>query len=213
MVRETAITKVILSLTEAEDRLGINRTDDENFFPEWTDDLPTLSDREKESLDLVRRRFLYHRQDGSLAEGTVKLLIGAPLLEIAGFYDSPYKIQGEPSVELVLDEDNQEEILRGRIDVLVVQGQFWIVILESKRTTISALTALPQALAYMAAAPISEKPVFAMLTNGDDLVFVKLAKQNRNEYDVSAPFSPFPTRNQLYTVLKILKRIGTQIAS
>jgi hypothetical protein len=47
------------------------------------------------------------------------LLLVSPLLALAGFYDPPFRIKAESSVELVLDDD--EEILRGRIDVLVLQ--------------------------------------------------------------------------------------------
>lgn len=49
--------------------------------------------------------------------------------------------------------DDGEEILRGRIDVLVLQNQLWVMVLESKKTTLSVWAAVPQALAYMMANP------------------------------------------------------------
>ena len=209
MSKQSAITQSFNSLSEVESRFNLRRTSDERFFTEWWENLPELSDIERESLDLIQRRYLYHRSDGELTEGTVTLLMGSPLLEKAGFYDYPFKMRGEASVEIRLDgEENEGEILRGRIDVLVLQNRLWITLLESKRTAISAMTALPQVLSYMMASPNTDKPLFAIITNGDNIIFVKLLKSDLSQYDISDIFSPFPLRNQLYDVLKILKNIG-----
>ncbi|BDI15382.1 hypothetical protein ANSO36C_11840 [Nostoc cf. commune SO-36] len=119
-------------------------------------------------MDVVRRRYLYHRAGGDLLKGTVILLLVSPILALSGFYDPPFKIKAESSVELTLDDG--EEILRGRIDVLVLQDQLWVMVLESKKTTLSVWSAVPQALAYMMANPNPSKAVFGMVTNGDDLL-------------------------------------------
>jgi len=140
----------------------------------------------------------------------VTLLIGSPLLERAGFYDYPFKMRGEASVEIVLDDDDVET-LRKRIDVLVLQNRFWVTLLESKRTTISVMSALPQTLTYMMANPPPDQPAFGMMTNGDGIIFLTLSQQGTPQYDISMVFSPAPLRNELYTVLQILKRIGQSI--
>nr|WP_275994546.1 type I restriction endonuclease subunit R [Argonema antarcticum] len=200
-------------MADAETRFQLRRTEDERLFTEWYENLPEISDPEKTDLDLIRRRYIYHLADGSLTEGTVTLLMGSPLLEKAGFYDPPFKMRGEASVEIVLDEDDEDaEIRRGRIDVLVVQNRFWVTLLESKRTTISAMSALPQTLAYMMANPHPDKPVFGMVTNGNEIIFVKLSGQGMPQYDVSDIFSPVPLRNRLYDVMRILKGIGQAIS-
>ncbi|MDB9514986.1 type I restriction endonuclease subunit R [Kamptonema animale CS-326] len=212
MVQKTAITDVIKTFADVESRFNLRRTEDERFFTEWYESLPEITDAEKESLELIRRRYLYHLAGGSLTEGTVTLLMGSPLLEKAGFYDSPFKMRGEASVEIVLDEDEDEaENLRGRIDVLVVQNRFWVTLLESKRTTISVMSAVPQTLAYMMANPNQDRPGFGMVTNGNEIIFVKLSQQDIIQYDVSDIFSPVPLRNRLYDVLRILKHIGQVI--
>ncbi len=208
MVQKTAISDIFKSLAEVESRFHLRRTKDEQFFPEWYDNLPQITDEEKASLDVIRRRYLYPLADGNLTEGTVTLLIGSPILEKAGFYDYPYKMRGEASIEIVFDLDEEEETLKGRIDILVLQNQFWVILLESKRTTISVMSALPQTLAYMMANPQPNKSTFGMMTNGDGIVYVKLTQQDTPQYDVSRIFSPAPLRNELYTVLEILKRIG-----
>ncbi|MEH2450637.1 MAG: hypothetical protein V7K20_04710 [Nostoc sp.] len=61
----------------------------------------------------------------------MKLLVVSPLLAIAGFYDPPFKIAAESTVELVLNDG--EEVLRGRIDVLVLQNQSWVMVLNLKK--------------------------------------------------------------------------------
>ncbi|MCY7272237.1 MAG: type I restriction endonuclease subunit R, partial [Phormidesmis sp. CAN_BIN44] len=183
-----------------------------DFFPEWCENLPPLTDAERASLDLIRRRFIYHRQDGDLTEGTVTLLMGSPLLEMTGFYDHPFKMRGEASIELVLDQDDEEvEPLRGRIDILTVQNRFWVVILESKRTTISATTALPQTLAYMMANPHPQQPIFGMVTNGDDIFFVKLVQTGIPQYAISRTFSPFASSRELYNAAQVLKNVSRMI--
>lgn len=213
MAQKIAITEAITSIAEAESRFNLRRTEDEQFFLEWCEDLPPLTEAEKSYLDLVRHRYLYHRADGSLTEGTVTLLVGSPLLERAGFYDHPFKMRAEASVEIVVDEDDEDvETLRGRTDALVLQNRLWVVVLESKRTTISVATALPQTLAYMMTNPYPDKPVFGMVTNGDEIFFVKLIQQGTPEYDISRVFALFPLRNELYNVLQILKRMGQVIS-
>ncbi len=109
-------------------------------------------------------------------------------------------------IEIAFDAD--EEILKGRIDIFVLQNQFWVILLESKITTISVMSALPQTLAYMMANPQPHKPIFGMMTNGDGIIFVKPTQENTLQYDISRVFSPAPLWNELHTVLQILKRIG-----
>lgn len=52
-----------------------------------------------------------------------------------------------------------------------------------------------------------------MITNGDGIIFVKLSQQETPQYDVSRLFSPIPLRNELYDVLKVLKKIAQIISN
>jgi hypothetical protein len=203
MTQTTAITDAITNLADAENRFGFIRIEDERFFPEWCAELPEISDGDKAGLDVLRRRYLYHRAGGNLLEGTVMLLLVSPLLALAGFYDPPFRIKAESSVDLVLDDD--EEILRGRIDVLVLQDRLWVMVLESKKTTLSVWSAVPQALAYLMANPNPNLPVFGMVTNGDDILFIKVVQAGTPQYDLSRVFAPFTNARELYSVLQILK--------
>ncbi|MBW4600876.1 MAG: hypothetical protein KME29_15075 [Calothrix sp. FI2-JRJ7] len=82
MVQVLAITDYIDSLAEAEIRFGLFRNDEPSFFTEWSSDLPELTESEKERLDLIKQRYLYHRQYGHLLEGVVNFIVIAPLLEL-----------------------------------------------------------------------------------------------------------------------------------
>lgn len=211
MTQTTAITDAITTLSDAENRFGFVRVEDEQFFPEWCEELPALTEIDKENLDVLRRRYIYHRTDGSLLEGTVMLLLVSPLLALAGFYDPPFRIKAEESVDVVVDDG--EEILRGRIDVLVLQDRFWVMVLESKKTTLSVWSAVPQALAYLMANPNPNLPVFGMVTNGDDILFIKVVQGDTPQYNLSRVFAPFTSAKELYIVLQVLKKFGQLVTS
>lgn len=212
MTQVTAITQAITSLREAETRFGLVRIESEEFFPEWSSELPQIPEAEKASIDVVRRRYLYHRGEGDLLEGTVMLLVLSPLLALSGFYDPPFRIKAESSVDLVLDDG--EEVLRGRIDVLILQNQLWVMVVESKKTTLSVWSALPQALAYLMANPLPDKPVFGMVTNGDDVLFIKVKREaGTPQYDLSRVFALFTSNRELYNIWQILKAIGQVISN
>lgn len=200
-----AITEAITTLAEAEQRFNLSRTEDETFFSEWQTHLPDLSMPEQTALDQIRQRYLYQRSAGQLLEGTVTLLLASPLLTLAGFYDPPFRVRAEASVQLTLDDG--EEVLQGRIDVLVLLDQFWVVVLESKKTALSVWAALPQTLAYLMTNPQPEQPSFGMVTNGDDILFVKLVQRQRH-YALSRIFAPFTSSQELSSALRILKRMG-----
>lgn len=208
MVKTIPIADNITSLDQLEDKFHLAEADDDQFFTEWFEGLPELTDSEKAALDQVKRRYHYHRKDGPLAEGAVQLVV-AKLLELAGFYDPPFKINSEVSIQIAIEDT--EEIYRGRIDVLVVQDEFWVQVIESKRTTVAFSVAIPQALTYMMTNPHTDKPTFGMVTNGETFIFIKLVQGEPPQYALSDDFSLYRRRNELYEVLRVLKRIGQLI--
>jgi len=209
MTQISAISEAITTFRQVEEKLGLSLSSDSNFFQEWDEALPELTAESQSRLDAVRKNYLYQISDGALLEETIKLVILSPLLELAGFYSTPYKFRAEVPVEIEALGDN-DEILRGRIDGLVLLGQLWVVVIESKRTTFDLEMALPQTLAYMATSPTSERPLYGMVANGSSYLFVK---KLGDRYGVSDLFSTRPqSQNNLYAVLKILKHLGGLIA-
>lgn len=196
--------EAITTIAEAENKFGLSRSESADFFPEWHHQLSEINAGDRSSLETLWRRYLYHRSGGNLLESTVMLLLVSPLLTIAGLYDPPFRIKAEESVQINIADS--EETLQGRIDVLVLREYLWIVVLESKKTMLSVWSALPQTLAYLMASPNRDRPSFGMLTNGDDIVFVKLEAQ---KYAVSKVFSPLVAQDELEVACQVLRKIST----
>jgi hypothetical protein len=209
MVSSVGITDTIKSLSDLQIRCNLRQAESDRFFSEWMEDLPELNQQEQAGITRIKQRYDYHRVDSLLLEGTINLLVVSPLLELAGFLDPPYRIRSPYGVALELEDP--DEIIRGFIDTLTVQDRLWILVVESKRTSIPVLAALPQLLAYMLTNSKSDKPVFGMATNGDEFVFLKLTFTDTPQYDVSRMFSLFPRRHELAEVLQIMKRLGQAV--
>ncbi|MFN6515547.1 MAG: restriction endonuclease subunit R, partial [Nostoc sp. CreGUA01] len=119
-----------IGLAYLEERFNLQLAEDEAFFTEWLENLPEITDLEKQDLDKVKLHFLRLVRRPPLSEETVKLVVLSPLLNLAGFYDEPFYIRGEQSIEI--SAEDKGEVIRGRIDILVIQEQLWILVIESK---------------------------------------------------------------------------------
>ncbi|MCC5653753.1 restriction endonuclease subunit R [Nostoc sp. XA013] len=199
-----------VSHADLEARFGLQQTESEDFFTEWFDTLPEITDLEKQDLDKIKLHFLRLVKRPPLSEETVKLVVLSPLLNLAGFYDEPFYMRGEESIEISAEDEG--EIIRGRIDVLVIQEQFWLLVIESKRSSFSLLEAVPQALVYMLANPNQDKPTFGLVTNGSHFIFIKLTKQNIPKYALSDEFTLLRRKNELYQVLSVLKNLSQSLS-
>nr|WP_042491145.1 hypothetical protein [Anabaena sp. PCC 7108] len=204
------VTETITTIDETEKRFGLNRSESQDFFTEWHDQLPEINPNDRTNLEILGQRYIYHRSGGHLLESTVMLLLVSPLLTVAGLYDPPFRIKAEESVQITVADS--EETLQGRIDVLVLRDasgersyRFWIIVLESKKTMLSVWSALPQTLAYLMASPNVDVPNLGMLTNGDDIVFVKLENQH---YAISRVFAPLSTQSELESACRVLRKIA-----
>lgn len=199
------ISKTILSVADVEDKFQLFPCTAPTFFREWQDNLPELNEIEKAALDRLLVRFAAHRRRGILAEGAVDKLMISPLLDLVRFYEPEYEVRTEESVEFALESD--EEVLRGRIDTLIVRDCFWILVIEVKRTIMASL-AMPQALSYMCNLQHGI-PSFGMITNGDEFIFLKAIAQPTPLYSASRSYSIFfPTGSQdLVEVFRVLKKI------
>jgi hypothetical protein len=206
MMQTYPISKTITTLAVLKQKFNLSATDSDQFFNEWQQDLPDLTTQEKETLEQIKRRFERHKERSPLAEGVINQLLISPLLTLAGLYDEPFYVTTEASVELEIEEE--EEILRGRIDTLIIAPQLWVLIIESK-STIAFPVALPQIMTYMMANPNPQIPVYGLIGNGDEFMFIKILTSGVPQYDFSNIFSLLlPRRNQLEDILQILKPIA-----
>lgn len=199
-----------ITLEQLIEQFGLTITRDEQFFTEWLDNRPELTDREKQQLDRVKRNYLSLVERHALSENLVKMVVVEHLLDLADFYIPPFDIKDEKSVELsVLDRDR---VIRGRLDFLVFKEQLWFAVIEAKNAAIALRAAIPQTLAYMLNNPQPERPIFGLLTNGDNSAFIKLRQGDNPQYALSEQFSLWRRENELYKVLSILKKLGELIS-
>ncbi len=195
-----------ITLRELITLYGLQLVEDDQFFREWQDNLPELTDPEKQLLDQIKTGYINLRNYPPLLENTVNIAVLSPLLFIGKFYLPPFHIKLEKSVEIATEDAGR--IIKGRIDFLLLNEQFWVTVIESKQVAYSVEAGLDQILAYMLATPHPEKPVFGMITSGGSFMFLKLVKGETPQYSTSDIFDIRNRGNELYSVLSILKRLS-----
>jgi predicted type IV restriction endonuclease len=175
----------------------------ENYL-EWLENLSELEESEIKQLDRIKSNFAYLSKQPMLEE-IVKMVVVSPLLDIAGFYQSPFHTSAEKSVRLSIPD--KEIVVKGKIDIFVIQEQLWVLVIETKRSRFSLEPAIPQALAYMVANP-QDRHCYGLVTNGSNFIFIKLDK---GVYSFSEEFTIMRRENELYKVLQILKSIAKEL--
>ncbi len=193
-----------LTLYDLEQSFDLTLCDRADFFPEWKIDRLVISKSEKEQLDRIKTNYL-HLSKRLMLEEMVKMVVLSPLLDIAGFYQPPFYSVSEKSVKVSVKDENLT--IRGKIDVLVLQDRFWVLVIESKQAGVSLQKGIAQALAYMLANPNRENDVYGMVTNGSNFIFLKLAWRDTPIYGISDEYTLMRHENDLYEILQILKTI------
>jgi len=136
-----------LTIAEIQQYFGLQQTTESNFFPEWQENLPTVTETEKQILNRVKSNYFNLANSGSFSEEAVKMVVLSFLLDLAGFYQAQFSIKTETSIEIQAEDAGV--IVRGKIDVLVIHKQLWVLVIESKSTKFDVMEALPQALVYL----------------------------------------------------------------
>lgn len=203
-----AIAVRTVKLYDLKSKFGLERTEDDSFFSEWLENLPELTETERQSLDHTKRNYIY-LLEYPVMETIVKRVVLSPLLDLAGFYAPPFRVDGETSVKVSATDEG--EVIQGSLDVLVIQERIWVTVIEAKNSEFSLTKAIPQALAYMLAQPNAEKPTFGIVLNGSEFLFIKMLYNDAPQYALSNTFSLLNRGNDLYSVLQILKRLGELI--
>ena len=196
-----------INLRDIKAHFHLQRNDQADFFAEWHTDLPPLTETEIVALQEIKRDYL-HLSEYTLLEPIVKMVILSPLLRLAGFYRPPFYLAAEQSVEVV--SQDEETVVRGRLDALVFTPQFWVLVIEAKRTQFSLEVGIPQALSYMLNNPTSEFPVFGLVTNGREFQFLKVVAGEFPQYAMSDLFSLY-RGDDLNIVLQILKGLANRV--
>ncbi|MEM9009112.1 MAG: restriction endonuclease subunit R [Cyanobacteria bacterium P01_F01_bin.86] len=195
-----------VSIADLEDRFNLSEASEADFFPEWSTDREALTELEMQYLDRVKSHFKRLLKNPPLLENSVKMVVLSPLLDLAGFYDEPFHIRSEVGIEIAAEA--ADEMIRGRIDVLVLKDRLWILVLEAKRSDFDVSVATGHALTYMLSNPDSRQPTFAMISNGQSFLFLKLTPMPTCRYANSRLFSLLNPGNDLYGVLQGMRSIG-----
>lgn len=194
-----------VSLADLRDRFGLSRSVDPEFFGAELGEALEVMAVERAMLDRVQQNYLSQIEVQSLNEETVKMVV-SPLLDLAGFYRSPFQIDSEVSVEIA-ETDDAGVALTGRIDTLIVRDRLWVVVVESKRSRFSVQAAIPQALAYLLGRPgAGGRSGYGLLTNGGEFLLVRVGGEVPM-YGFSETFSLLNRGNDLGRVLGVLKQI------
>jgi hypothetical protein len=201
-----------ITLYDLEQRFRLSRVQAADFFAEWQTDLLPLSEAEKQRLDRVQLS-VANLERRSLLENTVKLAVLAPLLDLAGLFLPPFFVSTEESVNIEATENSTDEslVIQGRIDILVLKEVLWLLVIESKRAEFSPKIGIPQALSYMLAAPHKESPVYGLVTNGTDFIFLKLMFGEVPRYARSRQYI-LGQDQDLEQVLQVLKHLAAIIS-
>ncbi len=197
-----------ITLEKLREKFSLELVENDNFFPEWQYELPEISATEKQRLDRVKASYSNLLEDPPILENTVKMVVLSPLLDLANFYLSPFRIKSEKSIKISLEDEGV--IIKGKIDVLVVCEQIWLMAIESKQAAFSLEAGRSQLLTYMLANPNSNQPTYGLILNGNSFRFFKLVKAETSQYAVSRIFDIFNPGNDLYYVLSILKRLAQE---
>ncbi|MGF1515010.1 MAG: hypothetical protein ACFB5Z_15120 [Elainellaceae cyanobacterium] len=90
-----------LSLRDLKRSFGLVRERNDPFFEHWLSDAKGLSAFEQQALDRLRQNYTNIIETNPLEE-VVKLVVVAPLLDLASFYQPPFSIRAEAPILLSL---------------------------------------------------------------------------------------------------------------
>jgi hypothetical protein len=78
-----------VTMVELVERFNLRETEDLQFFLEWQEGLPELTDGERQGMDEVKADYR-HLLRYPILKPVVKMVILSPLLRLAGFYRPPF---------------------------------------------------------------------------------------------------------------------------
>jgi len=194
-----------ITLRDLIDKFHLRYVDDASFFPGWQVDLPTITADEQGILDKVKASYLNLITDPPVLEKPVQLVMVLPLLLLADFCLPPYQIKTEKTIEVV--EENEGVLITGALGILVLKDKLWLLVIESKRAALSIESGLAQLLSYLLGRPDLTQPGYGLITNGESFAFVKLMMRDVPAYLISRYFAVRNPGNDLYDVLRILKKM------
>ncbi|BDA68935.1 hypothetical protein CAL7716_031010 [Calothrix sp. PCC 7716] len=178
--------------------------------------LESITEFEQQELEEIRTLFRSYYAAGKISEGQIRFLFLAPLLKLAGFYTPSIKILLEEKIADILIED-KDRLIKGRMDILALNKEigetevtpFWVLVIETKNSSINALDGLPQLLTYAYDSVKEQSSVWGLTTNGMDYQFVYIQQANPPVYQL-LPKLDITRPNSSVELLQVLKAICKQ---
>ena len=175
--------------------------------------LEPLTELEHQEVLKIREVFRSYHNAGKVSEGQIRLLPIAQLLWFSGFYQPHIKITLEEGIAQIYVED-EDTIIKGRMDILAVSRvqnrvtitPFWILLIETKNRTISALEGLPQLLTYAYKSLDEQAAVWGVTTNGMNYQFLYIQRGEHPTYQLLPELSLIRPE-QTIQLLQVLKAI------
>jgi hypothetical protein len=200
-----------LTLTDLRKTFGLRLNPTDPFFDQWLTDAGALSDRDIQALDHIAKTYSYLSQEDSPLEEINKLVVLSPLLDLAGFYQAPFLPKTETSTTLEIPEDLDHSTIQGKIDVLIMQDEFWVLVIESKPAKLDVTAGIPQALTYLLSSPVNHKP-YGMVTNGREAMFLNLDRtQSVPHYSKSIAYRLLDSAQERQQILQGLRYIAQEL--
>ncbi len=149
----TTINAKNLTLAEVHRLLKIEKLPN-GFFSSLLS-LEPLTQFEQQEITHIRNDFNSYLIEGIL-EGLVKALTTFPLLRLAGYYKSPLKLNLEQDIADIVIIEDEDTFITGRLDIVAINEtqktstdvKFWVLVIESKNSSIVPSAGLPQLLTY-----------------------------------------------------------------
>lgn len=157
-------------------------------FTDWLS-LEPITEAEEKDLIKIRDDFRRYANEDAL-EGQVRLIAVAPLLRLAGFYNYPIQMKVENTIDSIELEEEEGTSITGRFDIIAINKEqqiadnvyFWVLVIESKRSSINAVAGLPQLLTYAYKSLEHQQAVWGLATNGMHYQFVYIQQGNTPIY-------------------------------
>jgi hypothetical protein len=180
-----------------------------NFFS-----LEPLSEFEQQDLLRIRNDFDCYLNARKVSEGLVKFITFAPLIRLAGFCDVPIRLTMEDSIAIAVEDEDRR--ITGRMDILAINSPqsniappFWVLVIETKNSSVNVIEGLPQLLTYAFKSLEQQSSVWGLVTNGQLYQFVYLRRDNQSTYELMPllTLSQSPDAIELLQVFKAICKL------
>ena len=206
----TTLNAESLTLRDVHRLLGLQMQLNGSFTPLLA--IEPLTEFEQQELLQIQNDFANYLTAAKVSEGLVKALTTFPLMRLAGFYRFPIEIQLEEGIEKITIED-EDIVITGRCDILAINQMasedskpFWILVIESKNSSIDLSAGLPQLLTYAFRSLAYQESVWGLVTNGLRYQFVNLRQAIPPTYQLMPDLNLLETERAMQ-LLQVLKAI------